>query len=581
LLKPTLILESAFAGCRGARVTWPFDYTPYIWPLFAIAIVLSVLGIYGLRHRTVPAALPFGLGALSWAAWAFASALELAATDAGYKFFWFAVQAVLHLPTATLLFVFVLTYAGLEGWLTRRNLVLLFFPSAIILFLALTNPAHHLLWSRIWVDEAVTIERGPGGWLGQLYAILLFPVQIGVLGWLIIRSPLQRWPAALMLGAQLLSRITYLADVLRINPFAPFDAFMLAGTLTIWAYFVALFRFRILSVVPVGRDTAVERMEDGMVMLDAENRIVDLNPAARQVLALSRRDSVGHAARDALMGFPDLLGLLAQQAPTEGTLELDGKGQSKFLQVNISPLVHSRGFNLGRLMLLRDVTAQKKAQAELVEQQRALAALQEREHLGRELHDNLGQVLGYVKLKVHLAREALAQGEITAVEQQLARLETVAQEAHTDVRDYLLGIDTREPTATGFLSLLGDYLERFQRAYQIETDLHVMPEMTGCAFDPTAQVQLVRIVQEALTNTRKHSGARRACVSVSGYDGRARISIEDDGSGFDTRRAADGREPHYGLRFMRERAAEVGGSVEIDSAPDRGTRVTIDLPLRR
>lgn len=561
-------------------MNWTYTYTSYMLPLFAVAAMLAVLGIYGVRHRKVPAAMPFALAALFWAVWAVASALELAATSEASKFFWFTAQAVLHLPTGTLFFVFIIAYAGLDGWLTRRNLVLLFLPSVVLFILAVTNDAHHLLWSRVWIDQAVTIERGPANWAGQLYALLLFPVQIGVLVWLFIRTPLQRLPVALMLGAQLVTRLCYLADVLRLNPFAPFDAFMFGGTLTLWVYFLALFRFRILNVVPLGRATVIERMTDGMIMLDAENRIVDLNPAAEQVLALSRRDAVGRSARDAFGGYPDLLGLFAQHVPKEGTLTIKGSGESKFMQVHISLLAHPRGFNLGWLILLQDVTEQRLAEAQLVEQQRALAALREREHLGRELHDNLGQVLGYVKLKVHMARQALAEEESTAVDRHLAQLETAVQEAHSDVRDYLLGSDIRTPAETGFVSMLRDYLARFQKAYQVETDLRVCPEMTDGAFEPTAQVQLLRIIQEALTNTRKHSGAQLACVSVSVCDGRARIMIEDDGVGFNPGQRPEGTDQHYGLGFMRERAMDVGGKVEIESAPGRGTRVVIEMPLR-
>jgi PAS domain S-box-containing protein len=558
---------------------WPYAYTPYIWPMLAIAALLVVLGVYAWGRRNVPAATPFAFGTFCWAAWAVASALELAATDAGVKLFWFGVQVVLQLPSATLALVFVIAFAGLEKWLTRRNLVLLFLPSAIVFVMVVTNPAHHLFWSRIWIDEAVTVERGPVNWVGLVYGNLFFPLQIGVLVWLWIRSPLHRWPAALILGAQLLSRTTYIFDALHLNPFAPFDAFMLAGTLTIWAYFLALFRFRILSIVPVGRDSVIERMSDGMVLLDAENRVADINPAAQEVLALPRRETVGRPAARALAGFPELLGLLEQGTPAEAELKIEGS-ESRYLQVHTSPLVHPRGFNLGRLIVLQDITEQKRAREQLSEQQRALATLQERERLGRELHDSLGQVLGYLKLKLHLAREALAEEEKTSVDRHLAQLEAVVQEAHTDVRDYLLGLDPKGAAETGFLSSLRDYLSRFGKTYQIETDLQVSPEISDRALDPTAQVQLRRIIQEALTNTRKHAGARRACVSLQASDGRARIIVEDDGGGFDKWQAVEGTGQHYGLGFMRERAAEVGGSVEIDSAPDRGTRVVVEMPLQ-
>jgi PAS domain S-box-containing protein len=559
-------------------MSWPYAYTPYIWPMLASAAFMFALALYALRHRTVPAAVPFALGTLSWAVWAFASALELAATDDGHKLFWFTVQAIIQLPSAALALVFVLAYAGLERWLTRRNLVLLFLPCFIVAILVVTNDAHHMFWQSISIAQMVTVERGPAGWVTQLYAVLLFPLQIGALIWLFIRSPLHRWPAGLILAAQLLSRATYLLDVLRLNPFGPLDAFMLAGTLTVWAYFIALFRFRMLRVVPIGRYTAVERMTDGMVLLDAENRVVDANPAARQVLALSRRDSIGRPAQHAFAAFPDLLELLARQAPVEGMLALDDTGHSKYLQAHISPLVHPRGFALGWLVLLRDVTHQKKAQAQLLEQQRALATLQEREHLARELHDNLSQELAFLNVQAQAAHELLLGGASQQADDYVLQLASVARQAQVDARDMMSGLMSFISPEEGFVPTLRRFLEQFCRTYGIETELSLDDERAFPALAPTVQVQLLRIVQEALTNIRKHAQARHAPLWLRANADRVELVIEDDGVGFGPAKMGDEGQ-HFGLRIMRERAATIGGALEFDSEPGKGTRVVVRVPI--
>jgi signal transduction histidine kinase len=97
------------------------------------------------------------------------------------------------------------------------------------------------------------------------------------------------------------------------------------------------------------------------------------------------------------------------------------------------------------------------------------------------------------------------------------------------------------------------------------------------AFEPEAKAHLFRMIQEALSNARKHGRARSVKVAFEKQDSLARVVIQDDGDGFDPGAVEGG----FGLRFMRERAAELGGSVEVQSAPGEGTRVVVVLPLRR
>lgn len=556
-----------------------YAYTPYVWSMLVTAALLLVLGIYAWPRRIVPATIPFILLLFAWAIWALGSAFELAAVDPLTKWFWFQFQAPFKVLTVTFGLIFVLAYAGLDKWLTRTTLTLLLaFPCVIIPILIVTNPLHHLGWTAVSFDQHVVATSGPINWATVLYAGLLFLFQMAALVWLWFSAPLYRWPIALMIGAQTLGRVAFVAEALGFNPVAPFDQGLLFSLPIVLVYLLALFRFRFFDVVPVGRETAIERMANGVLILNAENRIVDFNRAARKLLALTRGASIGCLAVQALASYPDLARLLEQETVTSAEISLQGTDQPSCFLVQISPLTHRRGFKLGRLILLHDVTEQKQAREQLLLQQRALATLQERERLGRELHDNLGQVLGYLKLKLHVLREALVEEERTSVDRQLAQLEAVVQEAHTDIRDYLLGLDPKLMAQTGFLSALRDYLSRFGMTYQIQTDLQVSPEINDSTLDPIAQVQLRRIIQEALTNTRKHSGAHRACVSLQVLNERARIIVEDDGCGFDMKNAPQGTGQHYGLGFMRERAAEVGGSVEIDSAPGRGTRVVVDMP---
>jgi signal transduction histidine kinase len=335
-----------------------------------------------------------------------------------------------------------------------------------------------------------------------------------------------------------------------------------------------------LSVIPLGRDTAMERMTDGLVILDAENRIVDLNPAAGKVLALPRRATIGRPAGQALAAYPDLTSLLEHETAANAEISLRGTSEPKSFQVHISPLTHSRGFKLGRLILLQDMTEQQHARELLMQQQRALARLEEREVLARELHDDIGQVLGYVKMQAQAARVCLAQDQKGAADEYLAHMIASVQETHTDVREYILGAGMMSGAEFKFLFALRQYLQQFQTNYRIRTELRVPAELRDETFEPMVQAQLLRIIQEALTNARKHARAQALQVRFQCEDSRAQIVIEDDGVGFDPALPAQNEGPRFGLRFMHERAQQVGGSVRIQSAPGRGTQVVVDVPLR-
>jgi DNA-binding NarL/FixJ family response regulator len=238
------------------------------------------------------------------------------------------------------------------------------------------------------------------------------------------------------------------------------------------------------------------------------------------------------------------------------------------------------------------------AQAQVLQQEHALAASEERERLGRELHDGLGQVMGYVNVQAQAIRALLQSGQIDPAVSVARQLEQVAQDAHADVRAYILGIRTAAPTA-GVLAALRLYLDGLERTYGLRVTLDVPPALETSPgtdlFAPEVEAQLLRIIQEALTNVRKHAGVTAARVSLALEVRQAEIVIADEGVGFDltpstppspsepalslSKGMGDGGIGHFGLSIMAERARAVGGSVALASAPGQGTRVTVQMPL--
>ncbi|HNS51575.1 MAG TPA: ATP-binding protein [Anaerolineae bacterium] len=117
-------------------------------------------------------------------------------------------------------------------------------------------------------------------------------------------------------------------------------------------------------------------------------------------------------------------------------------------------------------------------------------------------------------------------------------------------------------------------------SYAYTPELEIPDILTGTPFEPQVEVQLPRIVREALTNIRKHARARSVRVAFALEAGWAWVTVQDNGQGFVPGARDDVEGKHVGLRVMRERAEAVGGTVRVDPAPGRGTCVTVEVPLR-
>jgi signal transduction histidine kinase len=255
------------------------------------------------------------------------------------------------------------------------------------------------------------------------------------------------------------------------------------------------------------------------------------------------------------------------------------------LQAQASLLTNPDGFHLGRLILLQDITEQRQAQARILNQQRALAMLQEREQLARELHDGISQGLAFVNVQAQAIELDLQSGQNEEAQASLARLAQVARDLQSDMRDLIGQLFSASLQSGGFGEALGQEVARFER----QTDLTITMDIGGGAdaldeaavLPPATAVQLLRILQEALTNVRKHAGhPNEIRVEFAIEEGQARLTIADNGVGFDPALAGEAGE-HFGLRGMSQRAETIGGRIAVQSALGQGTRIEVSAPIKR
>lgn len=213
--------------------------------------------------------------------------------------------------------------------------------------------------------------------------------------------------------------------------------------------------------------------------------------------------------------------------------------------------------------------------AHLHEQAAHLAVAQERLRISHEMHDGLAQVLGYVNTKVQAAEAYMKRGNEEEAGKQLRELATAARQAYGDVRESIVGLRTLPEAEKSMTDVLAEYVGRWQEMSGIPAVLTLGADVRLRA---TAELQLVRIVQESLTNIRKHSKATKVRIDIWRRSGKVAGTVTDDGVGFDLENLPQGAFPQYGLATMRERAEGVGGRLEIESRPGGGTTVRFEFP---
>jgi two-component system nitrate/nitrite sensor histidine kinase NarX len=228
------------------------------------------------------------------------------------------------------------------------------------------------------------------------------------------------------------------------------------------------------------------------------------------------------------------------------------------------------------LATLTEIASIAVANARLFERERQTAIVEERERIAREMHDGMAQVLGVTHLRLRAMEASGDVRDLPDLHAEVSDLADLCLEAYSDVRESILGLHEASRVDRALIESLRAYVEKYSKQSGIPTTLDIDPEHE-VVLPTRQQVQVLRVVQEALTNVRKHSGATAAVVTVR-HDGvLCSVVISDDGHGFDLSSLPSGREG-FGLHSMRERMELLGGTLTLDSAPGRGTRVVATVP---
>jgi signal transduction histidine kinase len=214
-----------------------------------------------------------------------------------------------------------------------------------------------------------------------------------------------------------------------------------------------------------------------------------------------------------------------------------------------------------------------------ISQVRQQAMIDERERIARELHDGVSQFLGYLNTKILAIRKLLEKGEKQAAEYQLDQVSQAVQDQSVDVRASIIGLKLAERSGEEFPASLREYIRQYNRLADLPVDLIIDPRAEHVKLHPEVHLHLLRIVQEAISNIRKHAHHKVAQVNLKAVENMLVLTIRDDGIGFNPWAWNADHLQHFGLQSMRERAKLAGAEFSLVSSPGMGTTVTVQLRL--
>lgn len=546
------------------------------WPYLTTALLAVGIGLYVWKQPMRPGTRYFRWLVLIWLLWSLLAALYNLSPSLQVRYVLWVVQGVCPLLGPPLVLMIVLEYTGNEKWLAHRSLNLLFLPALLLIVIGFFPSAV----SQSEIHDGVQVFRSSGlvRWGFYAYFVAVMLVTLAVLFSCLLRAPAFWAPIWLLILGRVIPMIGYpLPDAQQLSV-PPVQSGLLFLGATMVLYFIALYSFQILQVSPVARDTVIAHMPYALLVLDAEERLVDFNAAAKVLPQAPDKLALRQPVGQQLPGWWEQLSSMLSNEPVSRDIVFpDGSGE-RIYRVTSLPLKQASGWRVGQAFLLEDVTQARRAEQQQAQVQRVMATMQEREHLARELHDELAQELALINVQSQLAGDLLAQGQAEQAREQLLLLAKQARQAQVDVRGEIGKLLYRFAAGEDFQGALERFIHTFQRTYGIEAQFVLPQGKPKITFEPATEVQLLRIVQEALTNIRKHAHATRVQVTLMREADCAQLIIEDNGIGFDADQLPAERQS-YGMGIMAERAREFHGRVAVESISGQGTRIVVAIPV--
>lgn len=577
-------------------------------PYFLIVVVLFVnwllitaLLAYAWTRRALPSVRYFiGLGITLWL-WSAGATIATISGTSENATFWFLNIRFLGIPFVPITIIaFALEYTGRGHLITRKNLVLLSVIPAITCLIVWIAP--HLILDQVTFTRygvfliADTIQFRGWFWFHVAFSY------VGVLSGLVLLAQhtlharhLYRWQSATFtIGLAFLLMVNGVTIVF-MNPMRiqhhDLTALLFSLTAGLWAF--ALFRFRLLETMPIARDAVLEHMDDAVFVLDIYNRLVDFNPAAAPFVS-GGRAAIGQSYERAFTAFPHLIDLCGASSSAHAEIVLPVGGQQRSYDARVSNLL-SRATAIGRMIVLRDVTEVRQAQAQAMQAQVEQERVRVLSRFVRDTSHEFRTPLSVIRINAYMmAREPREEGRIerqAGIDHQVERMSSLIDQLLLMVR-----LDT-DPTLEREPLDLHDVLDGTVRKLQyrfadksIRVDYALTQPIPPIRADHDLICQaLYAVLQNSFQHTPPQGEIRVATARANGH---IEITLQDSGAGMsahDLERVFErffrADEAHstagfgLGLPIARRILELHAGQLDVRSTPGSGTTVRLTLPV--
>ena len=343
-----------------------------IHPYAILSILSAVITLVAATiawRRSAPGSSALGFLLLAMAIWSSGYATRWLEISIPAKILWFKIMFIGVASIPTLFFVFALGFTRSDAWLSPQNVVLLSIPPVFFLFLQWTNPYQLFYRSLDFVQDSgymlMEITRGLGYLVNVIYSYMLMGGGILLMSQAALRSgPLYRYQYRLILFAALLPWVGNAIKELNFKTYSNLDIAPLIFGLSGIIFVFAILRTHLMDVIPVARSYLIETMHDGVLVLDLQYRIVDINPAMEGFLSGRASSYLGKNAYEVLKPWMVKTNLFVNKDETrsEVTVPLD---PTRYLDLNITPLYDRNQILSGHLMVFRDITERKQVEKRL------------------------------------------------------------------------------------------------------------------------------------------------------------------------------------------------------------------------
>ncbi|KPL73160.1 hypothetical protein ADM99_02640 [Leptolinea tardivitalis] len=341
-----------------------YFFPPHAWFLFLTATLSLILGINTWHRRYILTGKILMYFMFSVTLWAFFSGIEAVTASLAGKIFWSKMEYFGFVWAAPLCFLLILSYTNNWKWANPSLLVVLAAISLITLILAWTNEYHNLIWDAFYTGSdklnIIVYSHGIWFWIFNIFQFCLYCFNLVVL---IDRLRFQKAPyrqqTITILVATLIPVVSGVLYIFNISPIPGLDWMPISTFFTGVIFAWSMHYYRLLDLVPIARETLVEQMLDGMIVLDDQQRIIDINPSARKMVANGENIKIGDHLADVLPELSSTISVSKSRSTTQILSYQETQDDQRFVDVRFTLLTGSKADANCSLVILRDITKRK------------------------------------------------------------------------------------------------------------------------------------------------------------------------------------------------------------------------------